>query len=143
MGVPGQMVMGRDWGSGGGRAGGAAGGGATGGEGAGGGGGGAGGAAGLAGPDDEGFVEQSAVGEVVEECGEGAVGGGHEAVAEVDEVSVVGVPVDADVGDSVVGPEDGDEGGAALDQAGGRGGGSGRGGWSRSARGGRGARLRD
>ena len=42
--------------------------------------------------------------------------GGHQPGLEIDEVAVVRVPVDADVGDAVVGPEDGDQRHARLDQ---------------------------
>ena len=70
-------------------------------------------AAEFADPDDQGFVEHAAAVEVVEECGEAEVGGGHEAVLELVEVIAVGVPeVDA-----VVVPVDGDEWDAGLDQA--------------------------
>ena len=51
-------------------------------------------------------IEQPTRFEVVEQGGEGLVGGGHQPGLEVDEVAVMGVPVDADVRDAVVLPED-------------------------------------
>ena len=70
----------------------------------------------LAGPDHQRRVEQAARGEVVEQGAEGLVGRGHQPGLQVDEVAVVRVPVDADVGEAVVGPEDGHERHARLDQ---------------------------
>src|SRR5262245_36453383 len=58
----------------------------------------------FAGPDNEGLVEQAAIVEIIEQRRKSAVGDGTKALAQIDEVAIVRIPVYADVGDAVVGP---------------------------------------
>src|SRR5207244_855513 len=74
-------------------------------------------AAHFASPDNESFIEEAALLQVVKQSGKCPVGDRTETVLEIDEVAVVGVPVNGDIGDAVVRPEDGHDGDARLDQA--------------------------
>src|SRR5207247_10688717 len=70
----------------------------------------------LARPDDQPLIQQAALPEVFQQGRERLVRGRAETLTQVDEVAVVRVPVDADVGDAVVLPEDGDERDAGFDE---------------------------
>ena len=70
----------------------------------------------FAAPHHQRFVQHAALFEVVQQRRERLIRRRHESLPVIDEVSRVGVPVDADILDAIVGPEHGDERDVSFDQ---------------------------
>ncbi len=70
----------------------------------------------FAGPDHQGRIQHSSHVKVVKQRGKRLIGGRHEASLQVDEVAVMRIPVNAHVGDPIIGPEHRHQGNSRVDQ---------------------------